>query len=254
MRAITALLLFLVATTTFGQGIILVGPDTPVQPKDFVQILVSGLEDSQLPAARVEWTPTNGVTLIPARTWGGQPFLWFSSRAAGKFTITVTVNGWRKSVDAAVSDVTKSGIAASEFKTAAAALAAQYPMTSGNCVLEVAGENPPPPPPPVVGPRRILLIRESGDQTPQLGALIVRLQTNPYFKEKKHDLQVLDPQGKLAGTETAHPAIVQALKDLGATKLPAVAVYSADSGKLVGVAECPLVAEEFLALVKKFGG
>jgi hypothetical protein len=262
MRRITIFALALLVTAVaWGQGVVLVGPTAPIDPKDFAQIMVSGLTDQDLPAARVEWAPAAGVTLIPAKTWGGQPFLWFSSRVPGKFTVTVTVNGWRKSFDSALVDAKAARIdpdLLAKFTTLSEEVVRQYPVSSGSCVVEVSGTQPDPIPPPVPTPgvRRLLLIHESGEQTPEIGALIVRLHQSPYLKEKKHSFLDLDKDGHQAGTQNVHPAIVQALKDLQAknVKLPALVLYDSSSGAFVAAVEVPKTVDEVVDFVKKNGG
>jgi len=253
-------LLILAAASAWAQGITLIGPDGPIDPKDYAQVQVQGLSDDALPAARVEWTPTAGVTLIPAKTWGGQPFLWFSARNPGKYTITVTCNGWRTSLDRALSEAKSARIdpdLLARLSTLSEEVILRYPVTSGSCVVEVSGTQPdptpPPVPPPTPGVRRIIMLYETGDQTAELGALQIRLRQSPYLKEKKHSLLILDQNGLEAGTTNVHPVVAQALKDRGQTPLPAILVYDA-AGSFVGVAECPKTVDEVIAFVKQKGG
>ncbi len=253
-----ALLLIVCGSTLHAQGITLTGPSGSVEPREYAQILVSGLSDQDLPAARVEWTPTAGTTLIPARTWGGQPFLWFSARNPGRYTITVTANGWRRSLDAATREATTAKLDEALLARLAALseeITLRYPVTSGQCAVEVAGDPIPPPipPPPVTGMRRILLIRETSQSTPQLAALIQDLRNLPYLSEKKHSLLIFDKDTKLP-PGTVPPELAQAIKDLGTTPLPAVVVYSGDDGRLCGVAACPVDQVAFIDLLKKLGG
>lgn len=252
-------LLFALTATAAAQGITLTGPSAPVDPKEYVQILVSGLSDQDLPAARVEWSPTAGTTLIPARSWGGQPFLWFAARSPGKYTVTVTCNGWRKSLDAAIRDATAAQLDAgllTRLTSANEEIVLRYPVTSGSCVVEVAGAdpNPPVPPPPISGQRRILLIRETSQSTPGMAALIQDLRNLPYLAEKKHRLLVLDKDSKLP-SGSVPPEVARALVDLGSTPVPAVLFYEASAdGRLIGKAACPADQAAFLALLKSFGG
>jgi hypothetical protein len=105
----------------------------------------------------------------------------------------------------------------------------------------------------VTGKRRILLIRETSQPTPQLAALIQDLRNLPYLTEKKHVLLIFDKDTKLPGG-TVPPEVARAIKDLGSTPLPSVAVYSGDDGRLIGVAPCPADQAAFLELLKKLGG
>ena len=152
MRALILFAAWLAAAIAAGQEIRLVGPTEPLQPREFCQILVIGLTDADLPGATVEWSPREGTTLLPARLWGGQPFLLFSGKTPGKVTITVSINAWRGNLDAAVNAARRAATLDADTLTRLVTLqreiAARYPLRSGTCVVEVAGVPPPLPPGP----------------------------------------------------------------------------------------------------------
>jgi hypothetical protein len=253
------LLLLLLAGPAFGE-VTLTAPSGPVDPKDFVQIMVSGLSDAELPAARVDWTPQDGVTLIPAKTWGGQPFLWFSARNKGTYKITVTVNGWRQSLDTAIRDATAAKIdpaLLAKLEAANKDLGTKYPTSTAACAVEVAGSGPNPPIPPVPpvptpGVRKIILVWETSQSTPALSRLIQDLRNLPYLAERKHSLKILDKDTK-SPSGTVPAELAQALRDIGGQTLPAVCIYD-DQGRLVGKAACPADKAGFLELIKQNGG
>jgi len=78
-----------------------------------VQLFVRGLPAEQLPAARVIYFPRNRVVIVPAQTWGGDPFIWFRAKDTGSYLVAV--------------------VAGDDYAEA---------------VLTI-GEPPPPPPPPI---------------------------------------------------------------------------------------------------------
>lgn len=156
------LLLCLLAAPAAAQPIALTGPDAPIEPRDYVQVVVD-LPVAVLQTARVEISPT-GPTLTYGYTWTGQAFVGFQARSAGTYTLSVTTNGWRKSLDAAVADAVAAGVPADSLRAATQELAARYPLRTGACVLEVAPQNPTPPapqnPPPAASPIRATYVYE----------------------------------------------------------------------------------------------
>jgi hypothetical protein len=154
MRRVTLLLILLPAIAA-GQEIRLDGPGEPIQPREYCQVLVSGLSDADLPGATVDWSPREGTTCMPARLWGGQPFLLFSGKQPGLYRISVTTNAWRGNLDASVDAARRAGTIDPEtlarLVTVQSDLAARYPLRTGTCDVEVAGV-PPPPTPPDPGP------------------------------------------------------------------------------------------------------
>jgi hypothetical protein len=154
MRAI--ILWCLLAATAAGQEIRLDGPTSPLAPREYAQILVHDLSESDLVAASIEWTPRDETTLIPARLWGGQPFLLFSARKPGEYTIVVTINAWRNNLDAAVDATRRAAIIDpalyQRLESVAADLRQRYPVRTGTCTVEIAGTIPEPPAPPIPPP------------------------------------------------------------------------------------------------------
>lgn len=153
-----------------GQEIVLDGPALPVQPREYCQIMVGGLSDADLPAASIEWTPRDGTTLMPARLWGGQPFLLFAARTPGRYTIVVTQNAWRANLDAAVDAARRAPVLDAELfrqlQSLQTELRNRYPVRSSSCTVTVAGDVPTPPPPdiPVTGKAdQVTIVTESQD-------------------------------------------------------------------------------------------
>ena len=133
-------------------SIILEGPAEPVKPGQYVQIYVRGLAEADLPKARATCTPMEGVFFLSAQTWGGQPFLLFSAQQPGKYTIAVTLNGWRYSWQAAVVEAEAARIDAEDLvaiRQLNTQLANKYAYEIGQLVVDVQGEGPEPNPVPV---------------------------------------------------------------------------------------------------------
>lgn len=167
MRLCSLILLWASAAIAAGEEIRLDAPASPVQPREYVQILVQGLPDAEMPAASIEWTPRDDTTLIPARLWGGQPFLLFAGRRPGTYTIVVTTHGWRTNLDAAVDAARRAALIDQDLfqrlESLAADMRSRYPVRTGTCTVIVAGapEPPEPRPPPVTAADQVTIITES---------------------------------------------------------------------------------------------
>ena len=167
MRAGVLVLWCLLAGFAGGQEIRLEGPESAIQPREYCQILVHGLADTDLAAAGIEWTPRAETTLIPARLWGGQPFLLFAARQPGTYTIHVTMHAWRNNLDAAVDAVRRAALIDQDLfqrlESLAADLRSRYPVRSGQVTVLVAGELPPEPQPPgpVTAADQVTIVTES---------------------------------------------------------------------------------------------
>ena len=81
----------LLGSLAYCDGITITGPTEPVQVTEQVQLSVKGLTDADLPKARVIVWPRERTTMVPARTWGGDPFIWFSARLPGTYLIAMAV-------------------------------------------------------------------------------------------------------------------------------------------------------------------
>ncbi len=227
--------------------------------------VIMGITHKELPMAAVNWQPSEGVTLVPARTWGGAPFLWFSARRPGRYEISITINAWRKSVDAAVEQTSRAGIDSgdlAQFQAAAERLRARYPVRDGSCVVEVTDKNPPPPPPPISGRRWCLILHESAATTPEIARCLLQLRTDSYLAEKKHNLQILDVDSKNE-SDTPNQAVAQWVARLKAAGVSfpggvglIVAELSDDGrlGKVLFEGQCPLSSDAVISLLKTTGG
>lgn len=255
MRAFVLSLLLWLPSLAAGQEIVLDGPDTPLQPREYSQILVTGLADADLTSAVIDWTPREGTTLIPARLWGGQPFLLFSGKHAGRYTITVSTHAWRANLDAAVDAARRAGQIDADSLAKLVALQTdlgkRYPHRSATCEVEVAGENPtppPPPPPPVTAIQRALILLDSDLPNPDQALQLNLLRNDPTLSKK---IEILDRRTE---TEDEVPAalVASALQYLAGRPLPRLLGLNAAGGFVFDV-ELPRSAADITAELSRRG-
>lgn len=141
--------------------------------------------------------------------------------------------------------------------------------------LVVAGKGPQPPPnvvvppkpaptptptpnPVTTGSKRIIVIRESLEPSPEMGRLIVLMQSGPigeYMKSKKHEFESFDKDAK---DENGNPSayVKKWIDAIGNTEIPAVAIVDIATGTIDDVK--PLgkepTAKALLDLAKEHGG
>jgi len=237
-------LLWLIGAAGAAQEIVLSGPGEPVQPREYCQILVGGLADADLPGASIEWTPREGTTLLPARLWGGQPFLLFSARTPGKYSIEVRTNQWRRSLDDAVQGAKAAGTVdpavLDQLAAVAKTLAASHPLRSGSRVVEVAGAppTPPPPPPPASKVTSALVILDRSSSTEELG-----LQLNLLRNDKgiSWPVEILDPRTEDQNGNQV-PKVASAMTYLQGRPLPRLIGVGRDGSAVVDVELPPTAA------------
>lgn len=253
-------LLLLIASTAYGQEIKLIGPATQVDPRQYHVVTVVGLSDDDLRKVSVTATPSAGTDILTNRPWSGHPYLQFRATAGGKYTIDVVLNGWRRAVDDAVSQAKAAGIddeSVAAIESLAKKLADAYPLRYGSCVVEVAGAPFPPPDPPGPAPplptpgrKRIVILLERGQMTPDQSRTVTALQSGgtaaaKYLISKAHLINVLDDD---------HPQAQPWLPKLGSQQLPAVIVSDAESSAVSFVGSLPNTADAVIELVKRAGG
>ncbi len=89
MRLLVACLLLL--SLGASPPIVIDGP-ARLDAGDMAQFTCRGLEPSAIGAARVIVWPRDKTTVIPAISWGGEPFVLFQSKTNGTYLIAVAVN------------------------------------------------------------------------------------------------------------------------------------------------------------------
>jgi len=248
-RAIAGCWLLLLAAIAAGQEIRLDAPTEPIQPREYCQILVSGLADAELAGATIDWSPREGTTLMPARMWGGQPFLLFSARQPGKYSITVSVHAWRTNLDAAIDAARRAAIDTESLQLLTDVqrqLAGRYPPKSGSCVLEVAGGPPPPPPPGKLA--RALILLDSASPNEEQGLQLNLLRNDKPWSKL---IEILETRQQ---DENEQPAalVAAAIKYLDGRPLPRLIGLGSDGAFCFDV-ELPQSAEKIKATLIERG-
>jgi len=244
MRGLILLLALAAAPAAAGE-IVLAGPEGPIEAREYTQILVTGLAVSDLPAAVVTATPAEGVTLLPARMWGGAPFILFSARRPGRYTVQVKLHAWRRHLEQALTEAATAQVAGSDLaplRAAAEDLAGRYPFGSGSVTLEVGGE-PVPPPPPVDAPAVAIVHQAEHNHrlTPARLKALYSPQVRQWATKHQLPLVVIDPDPGGPDRERLERWDVF-FKGSAGEELPAVVVVDEASGQVVAVA--PLPADE----------
>lgn len=144
---LVGLAVLFLASCCLGQDIAISVPADPIPPGEYAQLNVSGLSDAELPATVVTWEPRAGVILIPARTWGGAPFLLFAAKQAGEYTVSITVNSWVSDLSAAVTAAKAAKIdneVLAQLESVREKCGGLYPYRSGKAVVKVKSMLPQP--------------------------------------------------------------------------------------------------------------
>lgn len=123
-------------------------------------------------------------------------------------------------------------------------------------VVVPPGPEVPPVPPVVAGPRQVLILRESANDTPAMGRLINSLQAGKgreYLKSKGHSGFVLDVDAK--GPDGQVPANVAAWKAALNTVLPVLAILDEKGGVIYKTTLTDdATADNVLDILKGHGG
>lgn len=197
---------------TWGGEIKVSGPDAKVRAGRVVTLKIDGISLSDLPRAVVDVSPSEGVlSILPQVSWGGQPLIAIQAEPETEtvYIITVTVNHWRRDLDAAVAKATQGQIEPallSELRAVQAKIETAYPFASGAGQVTYLGTGPAPspeppkppvPPQPVAGKRRVVVLHETAEDTYDMSSLIVELQAGEsaaakHIETKGHSVSFLD--------------------------------------------------------------
>lgn len=189
----------------------IVVPSGDIQPRELVVLEVRGLTDEQLAMSVVDWSPKDGVQVIPARSWSGSPQVFFSAKQPGKYSLSVKTGvSLSNAIVTAESAKIDAGMVA-ELKAIVGRIEAAYPPDSTSVTITVAGAPEPPKPDPtptpvVRGKRKVVILHEQTDDSFAFAALKAGLQSgknSKWIKENGHQVWILDKDtrdetGKLA--------------------------------------------------------
>lgn len=93
------------------------------------------------------------------------------------------------------------------------------------------------------GPKLFVGMREAVNQSPEMAAMIVEVQTTDRIDRAKAEIVFYDP-------DMQFPEVAKFVGDLK-DKSPCVGVYTANGDRLLEVVNMPMTAEEFIQLVAK---
>lgn len=256
---------------TWGGEIKISGPDAKVRAGRVVTLKIDGISLPDLPRAVVDVSPSEGVlSILPQVSWGGQPLIAIQAEPETEtvYIITVTVNHWRRDLDAAVAKATQGQIEPallSELRAVQAKIETAYPFSSGAGQVTYLGTGPAPapdppkppvPPQPVAGKRRVVVLHETAEDTYDMSSLIVELQAGEsaaakHIETKGHSVAFLDDDLEqarvLIATANAQGA------SIGADR-PAMVIMD-EKGVVLWAGKMESVtATWFLDQLKKYGG
>lgn len=199
----------------------IVGPTSPVEPGELVQLTLPGLSIDQAKKSVVSWYPRERVNTIPATTWDGTVLILFSAKVQGKYLIGV------------YSPATGGGVEKSEIE-----------VTVGTSVNPPQPPDPVDPPVPAVQKLWLIVVEESSKRTPAEAQ--THLALSKYAEEKGHSWHLQD---RSPPVPEAFARFVQAAPD-GVSTMFAVA---ASDGKILWQGKLP-AKEEAVKTAKKYGG
>jgi len=220
-------LLLLCVGVVVAPAQILEVPVDPVEPGEFVTIPVSGLTDTEISRAVLDWEPHDGVQVIPVKTWGGQAMIFFKapSQAASKYALILA---WPLS-------------------------ATEVGYEKAYVVVE--GENgpdpqpdPEPDPDPEPGPlakMSLIVVEETRDRTPQQAQILLDPTLRTWLKNNGHQIHLIDKDQPAEG-----------LKDwiaLTDNVLPHLFIVDSGGGKPVWDGPLPTTQEAMRELCKEWG-
>lgn len=236
-------------------------PQGEIQPREYVILEVVGFTDQQLSMAVVDWSPKDGVQVLPTRSWTGKTQLLFKASTPGKYNVSVKTGVSAQAVLATAQAARIDPELAADLRRVVERIEAAYPPDAASATVTVAGAPEPPPIPDVVpvpaGKRRIVILHEQADDSVKFAALKVQLRDGANAKwlaERGHSLLILD---KDATDQNGKPdANVKSWLSLVGGKVPSIVVVDISTQKVVHSSELKPdeTAAGVVELVKRTGG
>lgn len=239
-----------------GQEIRIIGP-AQVEPGEYNRYNVVGIGEDQLAAAALTYEPTKNVVILPAKTWGGEPFLFFMAKNPGEYNISIALNTWRQTLKQAISEASESNVGEAivlDLRLIDSEADADYPSGSGGITIQVGEPDPDdddddsdddddddPPPPDTKW--SIVFFWETGDQSLSLDQLeiLASSQFQDELRKQGHEVRAFDPDAA-ASFPAKYKGYWDTVKD---KPMPQVAVAPKGGGKVWAFA-LPKTTEEFL--------
>lgn len=218
-----AVIITVVLSSLAQAEITITGPTTPIEPREYVRLDVTGISDADLARAVVSVSPPDGVQIETYKTWGNQPIILFKARAAGKYLLSVSLNPWRQHLDSgakAAADAKVDSQLLAELQLVVGKLAVKYPSAGGQLALEVGGVVPPPPPPdppdpdppepipPLAIAEQLVILRDQRQATTKMQSVLLDLQER-FQRGSKPEMFLLDkhdPSGAAGAYLALKPA------------------------------------------------
>ena len=227
MRPLTTLAVWLILATSGLAQITIEAPPGPIAAVENVQVFVHGIDADDLPTAIAKHYPRTGTTFVPAKTWGNDPFIYFSA-PPGKYLIWVACNG--------------------EYAEAEIVVGEPQPNPT---------PGPTPDPLPLPGQLSYLILFESSNRPPSEALTLFRLREYATTRGAALKLRMED-KDLVDGLTRKPPAWLvpwsQAL-NTSRVQVPAILVGSTRNGVLSVVDVKPLgTSAEAIALIQKWGG
>lgn len=250
MRALLSLALLLL-TVPCSADIELVGPDEPIDVKEYTQIWVRGISDAHLTAAKVTCEPSAGVMLIPAKSWGGEAFVLFRARNPGAYTLTVSLNAWRLDLDRGIQSAQRAGIdedLLDELIDVNIRISDMYHLDTGTCRIIVGDDDPPPPPPPTEPIVCVIIIEETGERSAEYALIFTSKKLRAHAENHDYHLFIFDQN-----TEDRSDKVKSWIAKADGKTLPWAMLANKD-GVIVHQAVVPDTTDATIKMIEDHGG
>ena len=231
------------ASPTAGATLDLIGPTGAIQPGEEAELKINNLTLEEIQAAKkaghfdLTVYPLEGVNVDASYDWlFSQLELEFSAKQPGKYLVKLALDRTPTIDD---------------------------PWEIAAVVITVGDKqdddpNPPQPPTPS-GPRQLVLVWESGDQSPAVAAATLSAELKAYLSQHGHHLWIVDQDQQNHFGQSAPTGFalwIEKAKTHG--PLPVLfinaAASSGDSAKTLYQGPPPATATAWLELLKKHGG
>lgn len=218
MLCLPAILVWAVAA--HGAEIDVSGP-TEAEPGQLVMFTVSGVSATELPDCRLVHWPAEGVSVIPATTWAGQPFVLFTASEPGTYVLVV-------------------------FLQRPGGGYVGHGITVGP--QPGPGPDPGPNPDPSPGPQRlslVLVIEESSERTPEQAAVLTNGPLREWMLKQNLSFRLLDKD--LEGTAPA--VFVRYFRAAAEGGTYPVVFLVGDDASVISQGALPATVDEFKARI-----
>lgn len=196
------------------------GP-TEAGPGQLIMLQVSGVSASELSDCRLIHWPAEGVSVIPATTWAGQPFVLFNASEPGTYVLVV-------------------------FLQRPGSGYAGHGITVGP--QPGPGPDPGPTPDPSPGPQHlslVLVIEETSERTPAQAAVLLNEPLRTWMTNQKLSFRLLD-RDQAGNVPEAYAPYFRAAAETGT--YPVVFLVG-DDGSVIQQGSLPATVDEFKARI-----